>query len=149
MSASLGSSSSDGFAGDMFGNISDDLESSDSAVEEDDCSMLDYTTESGVSAFVLAAVLAGLYELPPDWLLRKQSGLGRRVRYDRYSLIRPTWTSLSPVPGFDAFERALVPSRCPHSGVWRQFGMYQLELSSELASSLNLGLTQLVWSLRS
>ena len=89
-------------------------------------------------AFIIAALLAGLYELPPDWLLRTQSGLGRLVRYDGYRMVLPRW---QPIPCttqlFSSCDRALVPSRCPHTGSVRQFGLYQLQLAGSAALDLN------------
>lgn len=41
-------------------------------------------------SYLLTAILAGLYELPPMHILRYQTGWGRRVRYDPEKLVRLT-----------------------------------------------------------
>jgi hypothetical protein len=43
---------------------------------------------------VISGLMAGLYYLPPERLLRHQTGWGRRIRYKSYRQIDPTWTPL-------------------------------------------------------
>ena len=48
--------------------------------------------------WLMGAVLGGLYELPPESLLKTQSGFGRRIRYSQGTKrIKPEWR---PVEGF-------------------------------------------------
>jgi hypothetical protein len=42
----------------------------------------DVNDSSAAPAYLIKAILAGLYELPPPHILKYQLGLGRRVRYD-------------------------------------------------------------------
>lgn len=69
----------------------------------------DETTE----ACLVSAMMAGLYYIPPERILRHQSGWGRRVRYKEYHQIHPNWTSVSPPSHleamFDWVESAEVP----------------------------------------
>jgi len=64
----------DGGYDDEFEEIIDDVEcpsEEENEMEDTDCP----------PNYLVSAVLAGLYELPPLWLLKTQTGFGRRVRY--------------------------------------------------------------------
>ena len=51
-----------------------------------------------VPSYYMKAILAGLYEIPPDHILRHQTGWGRKIRYDRVCRLESsfpciaTWT---------------------------------------------------------
>lgn len=80
-----GSGSDDDAFGGMFGNLSDNDEFS---ADDDDPEAGGPEPESdeeddAAPLYLVSAVLAGLYELPPKWLMQTQTGRGRRVRYER------------------------------------------------------------------
>ena len=56
---------------------SNDVHSNDDDDDDDD-----------LPPFLMTAILAGLYELPPLHILRYQTGWGRRIRYDPAKLVR-------------------------------------------------------------
>lgn len=80
------------------------------------------TTNNGDSdsqltpSYLLSGILAGLYYLPPEFLLRNQIGWGRRVTYNSFNAISLAWkpthvnddTLLSNIAQFSSFRYAEI-----------------------------------------
>ena len=45
--------------------------------------------------YILGGILAGLYYLPPEFILKSQTGWGRKIRYLRYHRLPISWTALA------------------------------------------------------
>ena len=75
---------------DLFGNLFADEEDfyEESEASVSCCDDVDEDDLSVTPGYLLTAILAGLYEIPPFHILRHQTGWGRRVRYDPTKLIR-------------------------------------------------------------
>lgn len=54
----------------------------------------DETDENEIYQCLLSALLAGLYEIPREKLLRHQTGFGRRIKYKTYNRIEPMWKEI-------------------------------------------------------
>merc|ERR1719487_1419163 len=86
--------------GDLFGTDDDSDGELEPAAAPPSADAADEPVVAGVPLSTLGAVLAGLYELPPAWLLRTQTGWGRRVQYrEGYEELRLAWRPLDDGEG--------------------------------------------------
>jgi hypothetical protein len=53
-------------------------------------------------SYLSSGILAGLNYLPPENILKKQTGIGRRVQYKQYQLLTPIWRVLNNIIGSDS-----------------------------------------------
>jgi uncharacterized protein (TIGR02466 family) len=74
----------------LFGDLFDEDDNSYQEVEDVEAIAEQHHSDdpSVAPSYLLTAILAGLYELPPIHILRYQTGWGRRVRYDPEKLVR-------------------------------------------------------------
>lgn len=71
--------------------------------------------------YLLSGILAGLYYLPPEYILKCQSGWGRRIRYDQYCQTLPHWDIVSETSNvrqnFDYIGRATLARTFSFDGI--------------------------------
>lgn len=57
----------------------------------------DSSNDKSSEAAIVSALLAGRYYLPPERILLRQTGWGRKIRYEEHTRLWPEWESL-PLP---------------------------------------------------
>lgn len=58
--------------------------------------------------YILGGILAGLYYLPPEHILKEQSGWGRKIRYSSYQRLLTAWSPICETSLDQFFDRVEV-----------------------------------------
>eukprot|EP01041_Mallomonas_annulata_P004022 gene4022-8011_t len=62
--------------------------------------------------YLVSGILAGLNILPPERLLRKQTGAGRLIQYQTYRKLNPIWSSIKSIQNNSmSFEHTSTPMK--------------------------------------
>jgi len=95
--------------------------------------------ESVLYDCLLSALLAGLYEIPIERILRCQTGFGRRIKYKSYRRIEPLWMKMQPCvrnqvdkPAISSFQWASI-EKIIHSSRG-EGGVGEGQMASDLSS---------------
>lgn len=112
-------------------------------------------------SYLMSAILAGLYELPPTHILKHQTGWGRRIRYDKNfikrvknNFIHQQYVETELYGKKINFEvlkmnmrRFFYHEKSIEAVSSSDFFIYKARLDHNLAESLNRPLSELVWNI--
>lgn len=99
--------------------------------------------------YIVSGIMAGLYYLPPESLLKTQSGWGRRIRYRSFRHVFPNWQAL-PLNHNEYFNEGIMKEafvatlgRTISNDSLGTFRIYLFKTNADLCSTLNSDLKQL------